>query len=242
MRFVDSLEIPLSIPAITGMIIPISTPVRNAGKVWGGVPDETGMSNSHSHVGDELRDTGYQGINDARLVDDARKGDREAFSELVRRYERRLLRVILRFVSDQELARDLAQETFLRVYEKLALFDPSRRFGPWLFRIGVNLTLDFLRRRKRRGWWASFSDSPSERAPDPGVADPRENLNLQEEVRAVLDALPENYRTVLVLRDLENFTTSEIAAILNRREPTIRWRLAEARSRFQELWEKRLNQ
>lgn len=178
-------------------------------------------------------------ISEARLVDDARRGDQGAFGELVLRYERRLIRVISRFVTDWEMARDLAQEAFLRAYERLDQFDPSRRFGPWLFRIGVNLTLDFLRKRKRRGRWALFSESPTERLPDPATPDPRTATELSQEVRAVLERIPEKYRSVLVLRDLENFTTSEIAAILNRKEATIRWRLAEARNRFQKIWTKR---
>ncbi|MBA3316269.1 MAG: sigma-70 family RNA polymerase sigma factor [Planctomycetaceae bacterium] len=181
------------------------------------------------------------GISDARLVELARRGDSEAFGDLVLRYERRLIRVILRFVHDQEMARDLAQETFLRTYERLDQFDPSRRFGPWLFRIGVNLTLDHLRRRKRRGRWALFSDVGREGAPDPQVPDPRRSIDLGQEVRAVLDEMPETYRSVLVLRDLENFSTSEIAAILDRKEATIRWRLAEARNRFEALWRRRQN-
>jgi len=176
---------------------------------------------------------------DARLVEDARRGDRDAFGDLVLRYERRLTRVILRFVSDLELAKDLAQESFLRAYERLDQFDPSRRFGPWLFRIGVNLTLDYLRKRKRRGRWTLFSDAGGERSPDPAVPDPRRALDVSQEVRAVLEQIPDKYRSVLILRDLEGFSTSEIAAILNRKEATIRWRLAEARSRFQKLWSKR---
>lgn len=173
---------------------------------------------------------------DARLIEDARRGDGEAFGVLVRRYEGRLISVIMRFVRDWELARDLAQETFLRVYQRLDQFDPARRFGPWLFRIGVNLTLDYLRGRKRRIWASLFTDSSSTRAPDPATPDPRAKLDLEQEVRAVLDEIPEKYRTVLILRDLENFSTSEIAAIVNRKEATIRWRLAEARNRFQQLW------
>lgn len=176
---------------------------------------------------------------DARLVEDARRGGRDAFGDLVLRYERRLIRVLLRFVSDIELAKDLAQETFLRAYERLDQFDPSRRFGPWLFRIGVNLTLDYLRKRKRRGRWSLFSDAGRDTLPDPPVADPRKALDTTQEVRAVLEMIPDKYRSVLILRDLENFSTSEIAAILNRKEATIRWRLAEARSRFQKLWSKR---
>jgi RNA polymerase sigma-70 factor (ECF subfamily) len=180
-------------------------------------------------------------VSDARLVEMARRGDSEAFGDLVLRYERRLIRVIMRFVHDQELARDLAQETFLRVYERLDQFDPSRRFGPWLFRIGVNLTLDHLRRRKRRGRWSLFTDVSRENSPDPQVPDPRRSIDLKQEVQAVLEEMPETYRSVLVLRDLENFSTSEIAAILDRKEATIRWRLAEARNRFEELWRRRQN-
>lgn len=184
---------------------------------------------------------GDSGVSEAKLVESARHGDSEAFGELVTRYERRVIRVIERFVNDREMARDLAQETFLRAYQRLDRFDPSRRFGPWLFRVGVNLTLDHLRRRKRRGRWALFSDFGGETHPDPSIEDPRIAINLRQEVRAVLEQIPENYRSVLVLRDLESFSTSEIAAILDRKEATVRWRLAEARHRFSELWKRRQN-
>lgn len=179
------------------------------------------------------------GVSDARLVEAVRMGDRDAFGELVKRYERRVVRVILRFVSDYEQARDLAQDAFLRSFERLEQFDPSRRFGPWLFRIAVNLTLDHLRRRKRMGWWSLFSEGSQTHRPDPAIEDPRAHLDLSQEIHVVLSQIPEKYRIVLVLRDLENFSTSEIAAITDRKEATIRWRLAEARNRFQEIWDKR---
>ena len=179
------------------------------------------------------------GVSDARLVEAVRRGDHDAFGELVKRYEGRLMSVLLRFVRDRELARDLSQETFIRVYERIEQFDPSRRFGPWLFRIGVNLGLDYMRRRKRRLWPLLFSESRAENPPDPASADPRTRLDLEQEVRFVLEQIPEHYRTVLVLRDLENFSSSEIAAILNRKEATIRWRLAEARTRFEQIWRRR---
>src|SRR5690349_12479215 len=129
-------------------------------------------------------------VSDARLVDEVRHGDQLAFATLVHRYERRLIGVILRFARDIELARDIAQETFLRAYERLSQFDPSRRFGPWLFRIGVNLTLDYLRKRKRRVWPSLFSESPMEKGPDPATADPREARDLEQEVRKVLEGIP----------------------------------------------------
>lgn len=176
---------------------------------------------------------------EARLMEVARQGDSEAFGELVRRYEGRLLSVIRRFVTDVETARDLAQDTFLKAYERIEQFDPSRRFGPWLFRIGVNVTLDFLRRRKRRVWFTLFSQTGEDRPMDPSTPDPRVARDLEQEVRAVLDQLPEKHRTILVLRDLENFSSSEIAAILQRKEATVRWRVAEARREFQRVWESR---
>jgi len=178
-------------------------------------------------------------LSDARLVEEARRGNRDAFGVLVQRYERRLVRVLLRFVSDLELAKDLAQETFLRAYVRFDQYDPARRFGPWLFRIGVNLTFDHLRRKRRRGKWSVFTDYWNSGSTDPEVADPRVELDTRQEVELVLKQVPEKYRTVLVLRDMENFSTSEIAAILNRKEATIRWRLAEARNMFQRLWVKR---
>ncbi len=200
----------------------------------------TTFASSSKRLRGENASSDRRSVGDARLVEDARRGDKDAFGELVTRYERRLIRVILRFVPDVEQARDLAQETFLRVYRRLDQFDPSRRFGPWMFRIGVNLTLDYLRKRKRRLRWSLFSDAPRDTAPDPETPDPRNQLDTSQEVRAVMDQLPEKYRSVLILRDLENFTTSEIAAILNRKEATIRWRLAEARKQFKTLWVSRL--
>ncbi len=195
------------------------------------------MSDSELHTGSPHHDGAV--LSDARLVDEARHGNREAFGVLVQRYERRLVRVILRFVSDLELAKDLAQETFLRAYTRFEQYDPSRRFGPWLFRIGVNLTFDYLRRRRRRGRWSLFTDYWTTGKPDPECPDPRAALDTRQEVEVVLKQLPEKYRTVLILRDMENFSTSEIAAIMNRKEATIRWRLAEGRNMFQRVWMKR---
>lgn len=192
---------------------------------------------------DELdTDNPFDGAGDARLVEEVRRGNTNAFGELVKRYEARVIRVIRRFINDPEQARDLAQEAFMRAFRRLDQFDPSRRFGPWLFRISVNLTLDFLRKKKRSGRWSLFSESSAERLPDPLSEDPRLRADLSQEIHAVLDQIPEKYRTVLVLRDLENFSTSEIAAITDRKEATIRWRLAEARHRFKDIWEKRLEQ
>ncbi|WP_165249397.1 RNA polymerase sigma factor [Paludisphaera soli] len=180
-------------------------------------------------------------LNDAWLVERTRRGDHAAFGVLVRRYERKLIRVLARLVRDPELARDLAQETFWRVYSRLDRFDTGRRFGPWLFRVGVNLGLDQLRRG--RGETPSTSidraagdDGAPFELPDP---DPRVRAELAQEVQFILAQMPVSYRTILVLRDLEGFSSSEVAAIVGRREATIRWRLSKAREKFRHIWERR---
>jgi len=177
---------------------------------------------------------------DARLVEQARAGDDRAFATLVARYERALIRVLARLVRDEELARDLAQETFWKVYNRLDRFDTARRFGPWLFRIGVNLTLDALRRHEPPTP-ASIDRSADDgrkafELPDP---DPRIRAELVQEVQFVLEKIPIAYRTILVLRDLEGFSSAEVATIVGRREATVRWRLAKARDLFREHWERR---
>ncbi len=179
-------------------------------------------------------------VGDARLVERARDGDDGAFATLVLRYERALIRVLARLVHDEDLARDLAQETFWRVYKRLDRFDTSRRFGPWLFRVGVNLGLDGLRRQGPPP--TSSIDGPAadgRRAFELADPDPRTRDELAQEVRFVLERLPAAYRAILVLKDLEGFSTAEVAAIVNRREATVRWRLAKAREGFRELWERR---
>jgi RNA polymerase sigma-70 factor (ECF subfamily) len=177
---------------------------------------------------------------DARLVERARAGDDRSFAALVGRYERALVRVLVRLVRDEELARDLAQETFWRVYNRLDRFDTSRRFGPWLFRVGVNLALDGLRRQAPPP--AASIDAASgdgRRAFELADPDPRVREELAQEVRHVLDRLPAAYRVILVLKDLEGFSTAEVASIVKRRDATVRWRLAKAREQFRNLWERR---
>jgi RNA polymerase sigma-70 factor (ECF subfamily) len=188
----------------------------------------------------EIQDVRFEELGDARLVERTCEGDDQAFAALVVRYERKLIRVLMRLVRDQELARDLAQETFWKVYNRLDRFDTARRFGPWLFRIGVNLGLDQLRRHDSLP--AASIDRPAldqQRAFDVPDPDPRIQAELAQEVQFILERIPVPYRTILILRDLEGFSSAEVAAIAGRREATVRWRLAKAREMFREHWERR---
>ena len=180
-------------------------------------------------------------LSDAWLVERTRRGDHAAFGVLVRRYERKLIRVLARLVRDPEAARDLAQETFWRVFDRLDRFDTGRRFGPWLFRVGVNLGLDHLRRTRGEPAPASLDRPQGEDGCpfDPPDPDPRAREDLAQEVQFILAQLPASYRTILILRDLEGFSSSEVSAVVGRREATIRWRLSKAREKFRQIWERR---
>lgn len=198
--------------------------------------DGTFGASSLDGSGDDLH------LHDARLVEHARHGDHHAFAVLVRRYERKLIRVLMRLVHEPEQARDLAQETFWRVYTRLDRFDTARRFGPWLFRVGVNLGLDWLRSTKTTPpATASIdrTDADGQAVFELSDPDPRARADLAQEVQYVLGLMPASYRTILVLRDLEGFSSSEVAAIVGRREATVRWRLAKAREKFREIWGRR---
>jgi RNA polymerase sigma-70 factor (ECF subfamily) len=181
-------------------------------------------------------------FNDAWLVEHSRNGDQQAFAVLVRRYERKLIRVLTRLVREPEEARDLAQETFWRVYSCLDRFDAARRFGPWLFRVGVNLGLDWLRSHKNCplvGISIDRAGVDGQSVYELSDPDPRMQAEVTQEVHFVLALMPLSYRTILILRDLEGFSCSEVAAIIGRRESTVRWRLSTAREKFRDIWQRR---
>lgn len=176
---------------------------------------------------------------DARLVEEVRQGNRAVYGDLVRRYEKKLLRTLYRLVGNLATAEDLTQEAFLKVYDRLDQFDSSRRFGPWLFQIGVNGAIDWLRRFRRHAPISLHEMTREGASFDVADPDPRERLELSQEVQHLVQQIPLAYRTVLMLRDLEGFSVSEVAAIVGRREPTVRWRLLKAREMFRTLWEAR---
>jgi len=179
-------------------------------------------------------------LSDALLVEHVRHGERASYGELVRRYEKKLLRTLYRMVGKAETAEDLAQEAFLKAYDRLAQFDSSKRFGPWLFQIGVNGAIDWLRKHRKRHQLSLNEMVTGERSFDVAQDDPRDRADVAQEVHYVLAQIPVKYRTVLMLRDLEGFPCSEVAAIVGREEPTVRWRLLKAREMFKALWEKRV--
>lgn len=165
------------------------------------------------------------------------QGDHATFESLVVKYQDRAYWVARGLLFDDETARDVTQEAFLRVYRNLDRYDPSRRFYTWFYRIVVHLAIDVIRRKKkavraRRDQTLALDQEYEDRA---GVHLEREEL--RHRVRSTLAQVPPKYRLLLILRDLDGFTSKEIADIAGWNHATVRWRLHRARKLFRAAWE-----
>jgi RNA polymerase sigma-70 factor, ECF subfamily len=172
------------------------------------------------------------GIDDeAHLLARARGGDRFAFGEVVRLYQRRVYGVARRILRRHDLADDVTQETFLRAFERLGSYDDARPFGPWICRIAANLAISLVRSPRFREEEFASGDGET-----PGAgAGPLERVLEEERESAVAAAvanLPEDQRAVLVLRAVEELSYAEIAEALGIPEGTVMSRLSRARSRL----------
>lgn len=175
-------------------------------------------------------DTSMTAVDDAALVGRAQAGDHLAFEELVRRHADRLNAVVTRLVDDRQEAEEVTQEAFLRAWRSIGGFRGDAQFFTWLYRIGVN---EAHRRAKRRAGGQralSLDDQHHEpRDPGPGPQGSLESTDLRAALeRAVRDLEPE-YRTPLILRDVEGLSTAEAAAVMGLRQGAFKSRLHRAR-------------
>ncbi len=171
-------------------------------------------------------------------------GDREAFGELVERWQDRIHGAVHRMVGDAELARDLAQETFLRAYTGLRSFEGGSSFGTWLYSIALNQVRSEMRKRSALKRHDPLSldalrggeDGRSVDPPDPAEAAPdrlatREHCDL---LRAEIARLDDDHREVLVLREFQGLSYEEVAEIAGVPVGTVRSRLHRARNELRE--------
>jgi RNA polymerase sigma-70 factor (ECF subfamily) len=167
------------------------------------------------------------------LIEQARRGDRNAFGELVYRYYPGVVRVVYHMCGDTGLAEDMAQEAFLRAWLALPSFRPQSSLRNWLYRIAVNATLDVLRRRKDE-----LLEDQADRMIADQTAGPETSLIEKERVallRQAMHSLPEAARSVLVLREYGSLSYQEIASVLDIPVGTVMSRLNYARNRLRDL-------
>jgi RNA polymerase sigma-70 factor (ECF subfamily) len=181
-------------------------------------------------------------IDEAEQIEKARKGDARAFGDLIGKYERKIFRLAQHITQNREDAEDVLQETFLKAYEHLSQFQGNSKFYTWIVRIAVNQALMKLRKRKTDKTVsmdegidtgedivvreiAAWDEDPEQRYS-------REELN--EILTAAVDSLAPAYRTVFVLRDVEDLSTEETAEALELSIPAVKSRLLRARLQLRE--------
>ena len=174
---------------------------------------------------------------DQQLVERAQRGDKHAFELLVVKYQRRLGRLISRFVRDSAEAEDVTQEAFIKAYRALPSFRGESAFYTWLYRIGINTAKNYLVALRRRAPTSTQFDAEESEDFEGAellqeVSTP-ENELMSKQVAGVVNAsllqLPEDLRTALTLREIEGLSYEEIAEIMNCPIGTVRSRIFRAR-------------
>ena len=178
---------------------------------------------------------------EADLVRGARRGDLQAYDQLVKRYQERIYATIYHMTSNHEDANDLAQESFIKAFQALKSFKGGSSFYTWLYRIAVNKTINFLKQRKNR-LHMSLNDIDFNAEHDPDVMaliseqTPRRAAGLtelQEKLNAALMKLSEPHRLVVVMHDVQGLSHEEIAEAMDCNVGTVRSRLFYARQQLQ---------
>ena len=147
---------------------------------------------------------------DRDLILRARRGDAEAYGELVIRYQTSVFNVCYRILHERGEAEDLAQESFMRVYDRLATFDVEREFGPWIRRVAANQCLNHLESQHKNVELRDEKDAGENQRPEVVV----EIHERSEQIRRALASLPAHYRVVIELRHYQDLSYDEIAAEL----------------------------
>lgn len=175
-------------------------------------------------------------LSDWELVKKCQAGEIEAFQELVAKYHHRVFLVILGILNHREDALEVAQETFLRVYKKIKGFRGGSSFYTWIYRIAVNLSIDFQRHQKRSPLeFRESLDDVMERQEESGH-DPFFNLQKKEigkHLLAAINELTPDHRAIIVMRAVEGLSYKDISRILGCSEGTVMSRLHYARKKLQ---------
>jgi RNA polymerase sigma-70 factor (ECF subfamily) len=188
-------------------------------------------------------------LDDANLVRQCQRGEREAMSFLIVKYQDRVYGTILKICQNRDDAAELTQDTFVKVLENITTFRKESSFYTWLFRVAVNLTLNYCQRRfklspvsldaenerleKDKAKLAAVLADP--KGPDPAAA--AQQKELAQLVVNAIGQLSQDFRVVLVLRDIEQMSYAEIAEVLQIEIGTVKSRLSRARTLLRELLE-----
>jgi RNA polymerase sigma-70 factor (ECF subfamily) len=173
-------------------------------------------------------------LNDQELVENARNGDNNAFKELIKKYENQVAATVIGMLGNCPEAEDIGQEAFVRFYKSLDKFRGEASVGTYLTRIAINLSFnEFKRRKRQRKLFFSKSNDKIENIPDKN--DERDRKATNELVHLCMQKLEPKFRTVIVLRLIDGYSTQETAQILNVPVGTVLSRLARGQMKLKEV-------
>lgn len=174
------------------------------------------------------------------LIKKARRGDGRAFSMLIENHERFVFNVVYRIIGNAEDARDVSQEAFIKAFKNFESYDESSAFSTWLYRIAVNTAIDYIRKRKKENS-ISFEDYIVDEKNQKGDSGIEEKVISKEGVKNIISAvnmLDDEFKTVIVLRDMEGMDYKEISDITGLPLGTVKSRLSRGRGKLRQMIEK----
>ena len=176
---------------------------------------------------------------EAAIVRRVLDGDVNAFETLVREYEKNVYNIALRMVNNSEDASDMTQEAFIKAYNSLPNFRGDSKFSVWLYRIVSNVCLDFLRSKSRKPTLSLSMEDDDGEETQLDIADESQSPELllersltRDAVRRGLDALPPDYRQILLLREIQGLSYDEISLALDLEVGTVKSRIFRARKKL----------
>ena len=175
-------------------------------------------------------------VPDAQLIEQAREGNSDAFRLLVKRYESQVAATVIGMLGNGPEAEDVGQEVFIRFYRALHQFKGEAALGTYLTRIAINLSLNAIKKQKRRNMFRLFSQDqqqPELQIPDHGMT--QEQRETQAMVQQALLLLEPDFRSVMVLRMIEGYSTKETAELLGIPMGTVLSRLARAQKKLKHI-------
>ena len=183
-------------------------------------------------------------LSDEILIKKFQEGDVGAYNQLVFRFKDRLLNFIYRFVNDLDLAEDLVQDTLLKLYTHKDSYQEIAKFSTWLYTIAANLARTELRKKKRRKTFSvtELSREDREFIIVSSDVDPSEDLssqNFEKNVQMALAELPDDFKTIIILRDIQELSYDEISKIVDVPLGTVKSRINRGRVKLQQLLKKK---
>ncbi|MDD3807604.1 MAG: sigma-70 family RNA polymerase sigma factor [Candidatus Marinimicrobia bacterium] len=177
---------------------------------------------------------------DEELIVLFQKGEERAYLELVHRYKDRLTNFVFRFVGSREMAEDIVQDTFLKLYTSSHMYKEIARFSTWIYTIAGNLAKTELRKRKRRKIYSIHDmgiDEKEFEIPSDTYNPERETRTAyqEKEIQTAISRLPEQFKTAIILRDIQELSYEEISKIVGVPVGTVKSRINRGRQKLQEL-------